>query len=122
LAASFAGQSFDNDGLQAGSQAIMTAVGDIERQLRALVVMRLGADEAELGEETSLTADLGADSLDLVSLIIEIEEEFDIDIPDEDAMQIVTFRQLQDYVAFAAALKDIGEPRELQIPGAIRRH
>jgi acyl carrier protein len=100
----------------------MRAVGDIERQLRTLVVMRLGAEETQLGEETSLTADLGADSLDLVSLIIEIEEEFGIDIPDEDAMQIVTFRQLQDYVAFAAALKDIGEPREPQIPGPIRRH
>lgn len=99
----------------------MRAVGDIERQLRTLVVMRLGAEATELGEETSLTADLGADSLDLVSLIIEIEEEFDIDIPDEDAMQIATFRQLHDYVAFAAALKDIGEPRE-QIPGTVRRH
>jgi acyl carrier protein len=85
----------------------MRAVGEIENQLRTLVAERLGARETDIGEETSLKADLGADSIELVSLIVEIEDEFEIDIPDEDAMQIATVKQLMDYVAFAAAAKDL---------------
>jgi len=87
--------------------AIMRAVGAIESQLRTLVAARLGAREADIGEETSLTTDLGVDSLEMVSLIVEIEDEFEIDIPDEDAMHIATVKQLTDYVAFAAAAKEL---------------
>jgi acyl carrier protein len=85
----------------------MRAVGEIESQLRTLVAMRLGAREADIGEETSLVSDLGVDSLEMVGLIVEIEDEFEIDIPDEDAMHLATVKQLTDYVAFATASKEL---------------
>ena len=78
-----------------------TAIGDIERQVRAVVAARLGADEARIARHTSLAYDLGADSLDVVALILAIEDEFQIDVPDEDAEQISTVKQLIEYVAFA---------------------
>jgi acyl carrier protein len=94
---------------------------EIENQLRTLVAQRLDAREVDLGEETSLMDDLGADSLDLVSLIMVIEEEFDIDIPDEDAVQILTLKQLMEYVACAAAVKDFGRARQIEKP-ALAKH
>ena len=76
---------------------------EIESQLRALVAKRLGAEAADIRAETSLSEDLGADSLDMVSLIMDIEDAFDIDVPDEDAARIVTVEQLTEYVALAVA-------------------
>jgi acyl carrier protein len=101
----------------------MRIVGEIESQLRTLVAVRLGAREADIGEETSLTTDLGVDSLEMVGLIMEIEDEFGIDIPDEDAMHIATVKQLTDYVAFAAATKEFEATPQIETPmRRARRH
>ena len=59
-------------------------------KIRDIIVEQLGVDEADVKPESSFTDDLGADSLDLVELIMALEEEFDIEIPDEDAEGIKT--------------------------------
>jgi acyl carrier protein len=66
--------------------------------LRALVVEQLGVDEDEVQLESRFTDDLGADSLDLVEMIMALEEEFGIEIPDEDAEKILTVRDALDYI------------------------
>jgi acyl carrier protein len=63
---------------------------DIEAKVKAIIVEKLGVDEADITPEASFTNDLGADSLDTVELIMEFEKEFDITIPDEEAEKIVT--------------------------------
>ncbi|ACY49561.1 acyl carrier protein [Rhodothermus marinus] len=66
------------------------ATNDIEAKVKAIIVEKLGVDEADITPEASFTNDLGADSLDTVELIMEFEKEFDITIPDEEAEKIVT--------------------------------
>jgi acyl carrier protein len=95
---------------------MMQTADNIPDHLRTLMAARLRAQEADIVREASLIDDLGADSLDLVGLIMEIEDDFDIDIPDEDAAQIVTVKQLVEYVEFAAAAKDTGRSRQVVIP------
>jgi len=56
------------------------------------------SEKTEINEDTRLIEDLGADSLDLVDLVMALEEEFDIEIPDEDAEKIFTVREVIDYV------------------------
>ena len=63
---------------------------DIEAKVKAIIVDKLGVEEAEVTIEANFTNDLGADSLDTVELIMEFEKEFDISIPDEDAEKIAT--------------------------------
>jgi acyl carrier protein len=63
---------------------------DVESKVKAIIVDKLGVDEAEVTAEANFTNDLGADSLDTVELIMEFEKEFDISIPDEDAENIAT--------------------------------
>ena len=65
-------------------------MSDIASRVKAIIVEKLGVDENEVTPEASFTNDLGADSLDLVELIMGIEEEFDIDIPNAAAENIVT--------------------------------
>ena len=72
-------------------------MSEIESKVKAIIVDKLGVDEAEVKPEASFTNDLGADSLDTVELIMEFEKEFGISIPDDKAEKIGT-------VAFAAAL------------------
>jgi len=84
--------------------------------LRDLLAAKLGKVPAAIAHDASLIDDLGADSLDLVGLIMEIEYELDIDIPDEDSAQLVTVRQLMDYVAFAAAAKEMRRVRQVKQP------
>ncbi len=69
------------------------------KRLKALVVERLGVDESEIVPSASFVEDLNADSLDLVELIMSLEEEFDIEIPDEDAEKIRTVQDAMDYLA-----------------------
>ena len=69
----------------------------IER-VRKVVVDRLKASEDEVSPEASFIEDLGADSLDVVDLVMGLEEEFDIEIPDEDAEKIQTVGQAVDYI------------------------
>ena len=83
----------------------------IESQIRSLVASTLRVDEAMIRPEATLAGDLGADSLDLVSLILAIEDQFQLDIHDEDAAEILTVEQLVEHVAFALALKEASGPR-----------
>jgi len=70
---------------------------DVEQQLLGLIAQKFQCDIAQLSANTSLR-DLGADSLDAVELLIEIESEFDIDIPDDEAGHLTTLQQLTMYV------------------------
>ena len=67
-------------------------------RLKKIVVEQLGADEDEVKPEASFVDDLNADSLDLVEMIMSLEEEFGVEIPDEDAEKITTVQQAIDYV------------------------
>ena len=63
-------------------------MSDIATRVTKIIVDKLGVEEAEVTSEASFTADLGADSLDTVELIMEFEKEFNISIPDEQAEKI----------------------------------
>ena len=65
-------------------------MSDTATKVKAIIVDKLGVDEAEVTPEASFTNDLGADSLDTVELIMEFEKEFDIQIPDDQAEAIST--------------------------------
>ncbi|MDR0371208.1 MAG: acyl carrier protein [Prevotellaceae bacterium] len=65
-------------------------MSEIEAKVKAIIVDKLGVDEAEVTPNASFTNDLGADSLDTVELIMEFEKEFGISISDEEAEQIST--------------------------------
>lgn len=65
-------------------------MSSIKDKVIAIIVDKLGVDEAEIAAEAKFTDDLGADSLDTVELIMEFEREFEISIPDEDAENITT--------------------------------
>ena len=65
-------------------------MSDVTTKVKAIIVDKLGVDEAEVTNEASFTNDLGADSLDTVELIMELEKEFDIQIPDDEAEDIAT--------------------------------
>jgi acyl carrier protein len=83
----------------------------IESQIRSLVAATLGIDEAMIAPDASLAGDLGADSLDLVSLILAIEDRFQVDIHDEEAAELLTVEQLTEHVTLALAFDDITSPR-----------
>ncbi|MCH9643648.1 MAG: acyl carrier protein [Gammaproteobacteria bacterium] len=70
----------------------------IEERVRKIVVEQLGVKEEEVTEEASFVDDLGADSLDTVELVMALEEEFDIEIEDEEAEKITTVKQAIDFI------------------------
>ena len=69
-----------------------------EDNVKKIIAEKLSVDMEEIVPEASFVDDLGADSLDLVELIMSMEEEFDIDISDEDAEKLVTFQDALDYI------------------------
>ncbi len=71
---------------------------DVEARVKAVIVEKLNVEEGSVVPAASFTNDLGADSLDTVELIMELEKEFKITIPDEDAEKITTVGQAIDYV------------------------
>ncbi|MCW5960291.1 MAG: acyl carrier protein [Pyrinomonadaceae bacterium] len=73
-------------------------MSEIQEKIKQIVVDELGVDEAEVTENARFIEDLGADSLDLVELVMRFEEEFDIEIPDEDAEKIQAVRDAYAYV------------------------
>ena len=73
-------------------------MSEIEAKVKEIIVDKLGVDEAELTPEATFTNDLGADSLDTVELIMELEKEFDITIPDDQAEKIATVGDAIAYV------------------------
>jgi acyl carrier protein len=71
---------------------------NIEQRIKKIVAEQLGVNEAEVKNESSFVNDLGADSLDTVELVMALEEEFECEIPDEEAEKINTVQEAIDYV------------------------
>lgn len=71
---------------------------NIEQRVKKIVAEQLGVNESEIKLESSFEEDLGADSLDTVELVMALEEEFECEIPDEDAEKITTVQQAIDYI------------------------
>ncbi|USK35670.1 acyl carrier protein [Bacillus sp. F19] len=73
-------------------------MADVMARVTKIIVDRLGVDEAEVKMEASFKDDLGADSLDVVELVMELEDEFDMEISDEDAETIATVGDAVNYI------------------------
>ena len=71
---------------------------NIEQRVKKIVAEQLGVAEGEIKNESSFVDDLGADSLDTVELVMALEEEFETEIPDEEAEKITTVQQAVDYI------------------------
>jgi acyl carrier protein len=70
----------------------------VEEKVKDIIIDQLGVDEKQVNPEASFIDDLGADSLDTVELVMALEEEFDVEIPDEDAEKISTVQNAIDYI------------------------
>ena len=70
----------------------------LEEKVKKIIIDQLGVDEAEVTSEAKFIDDLGADSLDTVELVMAMEEEFGIEIPDEDAEKIATVQDAVGYI------------------------
>ena len=70
----------------------------VEERVRQIVVEQLGVKEEEVSPDSSFVDDLGADSLDTVELVMALEEEFNCEIPDEEAEKITTVQEAIDYI------------------------
>lgn len=71
---------------------------EIEARVKKIVIEQLGVKEEEVTTDASFVDDLGADSLDTVELVMALEEEFETEIPDEDAEKIVTIKDAVNYI------------------------
>ncbi len=71
---------------------------EIFKKVQKIVAEQLGVDESEVTPQASFANDLGADSLDTVELVMALEEEFDVEIPDEAAEEIATVQSAVDYI------------------------
>ncbi len=76
-------------------------MSDVTTKVKAIIVDKLGVDEAEVTPTASFTDDLGADSLDTVELIMEFEKEFDLQIPDDQAEKIATVGDAVSFIESA---------------------
>jgi acyl carrier protein len=76
----------------------VNAVADVVERVKKIVIDRLNVEEAEVKLEASFKDDLGADSLDVVELVMELEDEFGMEISDEDAEKIVTVGDAVNYI------------------------
>ena len=73
-------------------------MSEIASKVKAIIVDKLGVEESEVTMEAGFAADLGADSLDTVELIMEFEKEFDLSIPDDEAEKITTVGDAVKYI------------------------
>lgn len=73
-------------------------MADVDAKVKKIISEQLGVAEAEVKTESSFVNDLGADSLDTVELVMALEEEFGIEIPDEDAEKIATVQNAIEYI------------------------
>jgi len=71
---------------------------NIEQRVKKIVAEQLGVNEADIKNESAFVEDLGADSLDTVELVMALEDEFSLDIPDEDAEKLTTVGKAMDYI------------------------
>jgi acyl carrier protein len=76
----------------------MASTEEIMGKVKKIIAEQLGVDEGEINNESHFIDDLGADSLDTVELVMALEEEFGIEIPDEDAEKIQTVGDVQKYI------------------------
>jgi acyl carrier protein len=74
------------------------SMATVEERVKKIIAEQLGVEEDEVTPEASFVEDLGADSLDTVELVMALEEEFEIEIPDEDAEKILTVGKALDYI------------------------
>src|SRR6266850_5511781 len=86
--------------------SIVKSRDEIKEKVIQIVCDNLGVSKEQVTDSTSFTEDIGADSLDIVELVMELEEEFEITIPDEEAEKIKTVGQAIDYIE--AKLKEKG--------------
>ncbi len=70
----------------------------VEKRVKEIVAEQLGKEEGEVKSDSSFIDDLGADSLDIVELVMAMEDEFGIEIPDEDAEKIKTVKDVVEYI------------------------
>lgn len=75
-----------------------TFMATVDERVKKIIAEQLGVEEDEVTSEASFVEDLGADSLDTVELVMALEEEFGIEIPDEDAEKILTVGKALDYI------------------------
>ncbi len=75
----------------------------LEQQVRNIVAEQLGVDPSEVRPDASILDDLGADSLDVVEMVMSLEEAFDIEVPDEDVEEMRTVSDIERYVTGAVA-------------------
>lgn len=80
-------------------------MSSVEQKVTQIIVEQLGVDEGQVDGTASFVDDLGADSLDIVELVMAFEEAFELDIPDEDAEKIRTVKDAVDYIEVKAAKK-----------------
>ena len=73
-------------------------MSSVEERVKEIIIDQLGVEEKQVELAASFIDDLGADSLDTVELVMALEEEFDIEIPDEEAEKIATVQQAVDYI------------------------
>lgn len=73
-------------------------MADVEAKVKEIIVEQLGVKPEEVNPQAHFVNDLGADSLDTVELVMALEEEFDLEIPDEEAEKITTVGQAIDYI------------------------
>lgn len=76
----------------------MAVTENLEERVKKIIVEQLAVDASEVVNEAKFVQDLGADSLDTVELVMALEEEFDIEIPDEDAEKIQKVQEATDYI------------------------
>lgn len=73
-------------------------MASVEEKVKSIIVDQLGASESDVAPDAHFVDDLGADSLDTVELVMKFEEDFDMEIPDEDAEKIRTVQDAIDYI------------------------
>jgi acyl carrier protein len=73
-------------------------MASVEEKVKHIIVEQLGVDEDEVKPDASFVDDLGADSLDVVELVMALEEEFEMEISDEDAEKLTTVKQAIEYI------------------------
>ncbi|MBU2574417.1 MAG: acyl carrier protein [Elusimicrobia bacterium] len=84
----------------------MAVAENLEERVKKIIVSQLAVDASEINPSAQFVQDLGADSLDTVELVMALEEEFDIEIPDEDAEKIKTVGEAVNYIKEKLPKKD----------------